>query len=118
MKTILVCGSREWRGRGDVYLALMCEPHAQGWGDEPIRVIHGDCRGADRFAEESARDLGYEVQAFPADWSRGRRAGPERNSRMLNEAPDLVLAFGRGRGTDGMVRMAERRGFPVRRFGA
>ena len=118
MKTILVCGSREWEDYTVVYIELLREVIAQGWADVPIRVIHGACRGADRLAAIAAHGLGYEVTPFPADWSRGRRAGPERNARMLDENPDLVIAFGHGRGTDGMVRMAERRGVPVRRFGA
>lgn len=116
-RTILVCGSREWRDRNAVYLVLMCEPHHQGWCDAPIRVIHGDARGADQFAHMSAGELGYEVKAFPARWDEhGKAAGPIRNREMLDENPDLVVAFGRGRGTDDTVREAEKRGIPVRRF--
>ena len=114
-RTILVCGSREWRDRDAVHLVLMCEPHRRGWGQDELRIIHGACRGADTFAAESAKDLGYEVQPFPADWSRGKRAGPERNLRMLDECPDLVIAFGRGKGTDGTVQAAETRGIRVMR---
>ena len=116
-KTILVCGSREWRDRNAVHLVLMCEPNHQGWGDAPIRIIHGACRGADEFAEQSAKDLGYEVQWFRADWSKhGKAAGPIRNRQMLDEQPDLVVAFGQGKGTNDTVTEAERRGIPVRRF--
>jgi hypothetical protein len=120
VKTILVCGSREWRDAGAVRLVLLCEPNRRGWegSDQPFRVIHGGCRGADRIADGAARELGYVVQEFPADWARGKRAGPERNARMLDEHPDLVIAFGRGRGTDGTVAMAEARGIPVLRIGA
>jgi hypothetical protein len=117
VKTILVCGSREWRDRSAVHLVLMCEPHAQGWDGEQIRVIHGGCRGADTFAAQSARDLGYDQQAFEADWdAHGKAAGPIRNIAMLDQQPDLVVAFGRGRGTDHTVREAERRGITVKRF--
>lgn len=116
-KTILVCGSRDWRDRGAVHLVLMCEPNAQGWGDAPIKIIHGDARGADQMAHASAVDLGYEVEAFPAEWEKyGKYAGPHRNRLMLDEKPDLVVAFGHGRGTDDTVGEAERRGIPVRRF--
>jgi hypothetical protein len=34
------------------------------------------------------------VRAFPADWNRfGPAAGPIRNRLMLDENPDLVIAF-------------------------
>ena len=117
MKTILACGSRDYKDSSAVHLVLMCEPHAQGWDDEPIRVIHGAYRGADWLAHSSAVDLGYKVTPFPADWkTHGASAGPKRNARMLDEKPDLVVAFGRGKGTDGCCREAERRGIPVKRF--
>lgn len=114
----MVCGSREWRDRGAVHLVLMCEPRQRGWDPtEPITIIHGAARGADTFADESARDLGYAVKAFPADWERhGRAAGPIRNVEMLKENPDLVIAFGQGRGTNHTVKEAEHRGIPVKRF--
>jgi hypothetical protein len=117
MRKLLVCGSREWRDRNAVHLVLMCEPNHQGWGDSPVTVIHGGARGADSFADQSARDLGYDVKVFPADWDKhGRAAGPIRNRQMLDEQPDLVVAFGQGRGTNDTVGEAERRGIPVRRF--
>jgi hypothetical protein len=116
-KTILACGSREWRDSSAVHLVLMCEPHQQGWDEHRIRVLHGDARGADRMAAASAIQLGYDVVAFPADWeTHGKRAGILRNLQMLDERPDLVVAFGDGRGTSHTVGEAEKRGIPVRRF--
>lgn len=116
-RTILACGSREWRDRNAVRLVLMCEPHAQGWDDQPITVITGGARGADSFAASAAMDMGYECIVIPADWeTHGRAAGPIRNRQMLDRHPDLVVAFGQGRGTDDCVREAERRGIPVKRF--
>ena len=117
MKTILVCGSRKWRDAGVIRLALMMEPRVRGWHDETIRVIHGAYKGADALADREAKDLGYEVKPFPADWeSYGRAAGPRRNLEMIEEKPDLLLAFGAGIGTNGIVRIADERGIPVRRF--
>ncbi len=57
-------------------------------------LIHGDARGADRRAAEWARGHDVELVPFPANWSRGKGAGPRRNLRMLEEGqPDLVVAF-------------------------
>ena len=50
-----------------------------------------------------------------AEWHRlGRKAGPIRNQRMLDEGkPDLVVAFPGGTGTAGMVALACKAGVRV-----
>lgn len=80
--------------------------------ETPIRLlIHGDCRGADRTCEAWAIENGIETKAMPADWkNEGRAAGPLRNGRMLNEKPDLVVAFPGGRGTANMMNQTLSRG--------
>jgi len=108
---VLVCGDREWVDRKSVYDRLRGLPVG-------ALVIHGGCRGADEIAGACAKQLGFLVQVFPALWSSyGRAAGPIRNRQMLDEKPDLVLAFHsdlkRSKGTRDTVREAERRGIPV-----
>lgn len=50
----------------------------------------------------------------PANWDVfDRRAGPVRNSWMLDLKPDLVIAFPGGRGTQNMVEQAKKRGIKV-----
>lgn len=112
---ILVCGSRHWEDR-----ALIARTLAdKGCGYAPVKVIHGDCRGADRMAGEYAEHQGCSVFKFPADWTKyGRAAGPIRNQQMLDEGkPDLVLAFHddieRSKGTKDMVIRARNAGIPV-----
>lgn len=54
------------------------------------------------------------AQWHAEDGSIDRQAGPARNARMLAVGrPDAVVAFPGGRGTSGMVRMAEAAGVPV-----
>jgi hypothetical protein len=68
------------------------------------------------MADTLARGLGFEVHEYPADWkSYGRSAGARRSLAMLDEEPDLVLAFHRrgSRGTAITVHEARRRGIPV-----
>lgn len=79
---------------------------------EVTELLHGDCRGADRKAALLARASGLMVTAYPADWSKGKRAGPERNARMVAEA-DMLLAFPGGRGTADAVKKALARGIRV-----
>lgn len=80
----------------------------------PISVlIHGDAGdldengrlvGADKLAGRWARSRGVAELPFPADWSRGRRGGPERNLRMLREGrPAAAIGFAGGRGSADMA---------------
>jgi hypothetical protein len=104
-----VCGSRNWTDTDAISVAL-------GWfADVPnVLVIHGDARGADRLAGAVAKEMGFDVRPFPADWNRhGNGAGPIRNQQMLDEGhPDIVLAFplGMSRGTRDMIRRARKAG--------
>jgi hypothetical protein len=79
-------------------------------------VLEGEAPGADRIGRLVAEYLGFTVRKFPADWKRyGRRAGILRNLEMLDETPDVVVAFQlRGsRGTQHTIDEARRRGIPV-----
>lgn len=108
---VLVCGSRNW-SNFEVILSRLAVL-------SPSRVIHGGCAGADELSGKAAKQLGFEVQVFKADWKRfGRAAGPMRNKQMLDEGrPDLVLAFHNdlenSRGTLDMVRRAKASGIKV-----
>ena len=83
-------------------------------GDEPV-ILSGKCRGADALGERYARERGWRVVFYPADWSAGRVAGPLRNRKMAADA-DIVICFwdGQSRGTASMIRFAEAAGCTVR----
>jgi hypothetical protein len=90
------------------------------YGDD-LRVIHGGAPGLDNMAGEVATEiLGVsKVEVFPADWTRlGNAAGPVRNRQMLEESPDLVVAFhndlwGKSKGTKDMVLISREAKIPV-----
>lgn len=106
---VLVCGSRDWADASRL-IDRMCQL------SHDTVVIHGAARGADDLAAITARRLGLEERAYPADWrGKGKRAGIIRNVEMLDEQPDLVLAFQRNgsRGTQHTIDEARRRGIPV-----
>jgi len=111
--TILVCGGRLFRPTAQSYSTL-ADHLLPG-----TKLIHGGATGADAFADEFAKGLGF-VEVVPyritrAEWAQlGPAAGPIRNQRMLTEGkPDLVIAFPGGRGTADMVERAEAAGIPV-----
>ena len=109
---VLVCGSRDWTDFDAIANRLTALPGEH----EEITVIHGGAPGADTMARRAARLLRFEVRAFPADWRTwGKRAGFIRNVAMLDEQPDLVIAFqlNDSRGTQHTIDEARRRGIPV-----
>ena len=107
---ILVCGSRHFKDR-DLMTNRMFH-----FGRDVV-VIHGGAEGADKMAGEIAAFLGLKVEVFPADWkTHGKKAGPLRNQRMLDEGkPDHVVAFPLegSVGTWDMIRRAQRAGISL-----
>ena len=74
----------------------------------PSLLINGGATGVDRSAVLWALRKGITIQPFPAKWDIGRRAGPERNQRMIDQGqPDLVFIFW-DRVTDGSKDMRDR----------
>lgn len=83
---------------------------------EDIVIISGRARGADTLGERYARERGYEVWEYPADWKKyGKSAGFLRNRAMARDA-DALVAFwdGESRGTENMISLARRQGLRVR----
>jgi hypothetical protein len=114
---IVAGGSRGWRDPVAIREKLL-----EHWDPYYTEVIVGDANGADELIELVGHALNYDVFVFRAKWRPGgpgtkvdRRAGHIRNARMLDENPDLVLAFwdGYSPGTAGLIREARRRGIPV-----
>lgn len=81
-----------------------------------IVVVSGTARGADQLGERYARERGFAVRQFPADWERhGKQAGYLRNREMAENA-DALIAFwdGQSHGTKMMIDLAMERGLNVR----
>lgn len=79
-------------------------------------LIHGAARGADALAERWAFYNRVDIEKYPAMWAKhgNKKAGPIRNTQMLQEGkPELVVAFRGGAGTKDMVRKARAAGVPV-----
>lgn len=109
---VLVCGSRDWTDHEAIDRRLGGLPGEH----EDITIIHGAAPGADTMAAHAAYRRGFVPIAFPADWKTyGKRAGILRNLEMLDDGPDLVIAFQRGesRGTQHTIDAARRRRIPV-----
>ena len=112
---IIVTGGRNYGDRVRLFAALD-KAHTK---KRITLLVHGGAPGADRLADDWARERGVPVEQFPADWaSRGPAAGPERNQRMVDRGAAGVIAFPGGHGTADCARRAEAAGIRVwRPFG-
>lgn len=108
---VLVCGGRNFEDREALNEVLKRLHQERRFA----MVIAGGARGADTMAEWWAKATGLPCDVYQADWTGlGRKAGPIRNQRMLDEGkPDLVVAFPGGRGTADMVRRGKEAGVEV-----
>ena len=82
----------------------------------PAAVLHGDCRGADRWAAGVAKRMNARVRAYPADWEKHgpHRAGHIRNAEMAKAAAGgICIAFPGDSGTRSMIEKAEAAGMTV-----
>lgn len=117
----LVTGDRDWTQSRPIEVAL--EGLLAVYRPRGLIVVEGHAPGADRFAHawaEVAAAQGKPVglRCYPANWTvLGKAAGPARNQTMIDERPDLVLAYhpdlGQSTGTVNMVGLAMDYGVPV-----
>jgi SLOG family YspA-like protein len=119
MRTVLVTGDRNWSldnaCQAEVIENLMKNYYEVG---QPVRIVHGAARGVDSMADYYAVEYSLEVVRYPAEWDQyGRAAGPIRNRQMLDEKPNLVVAFHddlrASKGTKDMVNQALKAGITV-----
>lgn len=75
-----------------------------------IEIVSGNhYKGADKLGEQYAKERGYKITKFPANWKRyGKAAGPKRNKEMTSYA-DVLIAFwdGKSKGTKHMIDLAK-----------
>ena len=81
-----------------------------------IVIVSGGADGADALGERYAKENGFEIEQFPANWKKyGRSAGPIRNKQMAKVC-DCVICFwdGKSRGTKSMIAYANNYNKPVK----
>lgn len=123
---VVVTGGRYYDDRDMVFRALDRIDRKHGI----VCVIHGQCMmknertgeweisGADKWADEWAEERRKPCSRWPVApgaWKAiGKRAGPERTERMIEQAvPDLCVALPGGTGTAGCVAKCRERGILV-----
>lgn len=93
---ILVTGSRKWTDRELVRIGLtravrsVCSPSPPA---HLVTLVSGGAQGADLLAMSVAKELGWQISTYVADWDKhGKKAGPIRNQRMLDEEQPIICA--------------------------
>jgi len=77
-------------------------------------VVSGTARGADRLGEQYALRHSLPIRRFPADWSKGRSAGMQRNRQMAEYADAVIVLWdGKSPGSANMIRTAMALNKPV-----
>lgn len=113
---VLVTGSRNWKD----WIVLCKTLNRIDKEGGPITVVHGACpTGADRMADDWARQLGRPVERYPAQWKTlGKGAGFIRNREMVESRPDACVAFilDRSKGATHCADLAEKAGIPTARL--
>ena len=81
-----------------------------------ITIISGGARGADFSGEKYAKDEGFSLEVFPANWNKfGKSAGFRRNEQMA-EVADALIAFwdGKSHGTKHMIEIMKNKNLLVK----
>lgn len=117
---ILITGSRRYADLEAMETAMLNAiadfyPNRYVIDNREITIVHGAAPGADSLAEELCNELAFNEEAYPADWSMGKKAGPLRNQRMVDLGADVCLAFPaeNSRGTWDCVKRARAAGIKV-----
>lgn len=111
---IIIAGTRTF----DNYVLLKRKMDAITRGVKKVVVISGGGQGADKLGERWAYECGHSYEVYHASWEvLGKKAGPIRNSQMLDEGrPSAVVAFwdGKSPGTRDLLLKARALNLQVR----
>ena len=115
IKRVVIAGCRDYNNYDEAKLYIdFCLSNIRREND--IVIVSGCASGADAIGERYARQNGFKVEKYPANWNKyGRSAGPIRNKQMA-EVCDYVICFwdGKSRGTKSMIEFARECNKPVR----
>ena len=84
--------------------------------ENEIIIVSGGAKGSDTLGERYAKQNGFEIERYLADWDTyGKSAGAKRNKKMA-EISDYVICFwdGKSKGTKSMLDCAKKLGKTVK----
>lgn len=92
---VLCTGARGWRDLNTMVAAVEDVAVTIRRSGGLAIFVHGACPdGADNMLDKYCRTMGnFAVETHPADWSKGKQAGHDRNQLMVDLGADFCLAF-------------------------
>lgn len=104
MFRVIIAGSRDFNnypGLVEVMDRLLANV------TDEIIIVCGMEQGADRLGERYAKERGYAIRYFPADWD---------NNEQMAQNADALVAFwdGKSRGTKHMIETAQKHKLDIR----
>jgi hypothetical protein len=109
---VIIAGSRDFNDYE--LLKNTCDKILSNQTD--VEIVSGGARGADALGERYAKEKGYNLKIFLANWDEfGKQAGFVRNKEM-GRYSDSLIAFWNGvsRGTKHMIDIAKSEGLNIR----
>ena len=115
IKKVVIAGCRDYNNYNEAknFIDLCLRDIKK---DNEIVIVSGGAGGADALGEQYAKENGFAVEKYPADWKNyGKSAGPKRNKQMA-EVSDYVICFWdeESKGTKSMIDYARKCGKPVK----
>lgn len=110
---LVIAGSRDFKDYS--LLSETLDKHLKNRArNKAITIISGTAKGADQLGEQYAKEKGYKVEYYSADWERyGNAAGPIRNTQMAKAADDVIVFWdGKSAGTRNMMEAAQKENIP------
>jgi len=80
-----------------------------------IEIVSGKAKGADTLGEQYAKERGYKIKEFPANWELGKAAGYIRNKDMAYYADALIAFWDKNsKGTKHMIDLAKEKNLKIK----
>lgn len=108
---VIIAGSRSFSDYD--FLREVCDKYLKEL--DCVEIVSGRANGADTLGERYAKEKGFQIKQFPANWDLGKKAGYLRNKEMAEYA-DGLIAFhdGISKGTKHMIDLAKERNLKIR----
>jgi hypothetical protein len=105
---LIIAGSRDFNNYELLETRVLSFIKKYRQDDEPVEIISGGARGADKLGEKFADRFGLTKHLMPAEWNKyGKAAGFRRNKEMANIATHCILFWdGQSKGTKNMYSLA------------
>lgn len=105
MFSVIIAGSRSFNNYS--LLKEKCDFYLCNISDD-IEIVSGCAKGADELGIRYAKERGYELNLFPAQWDKfGKSAGMRRNPEMAHASMALIAFWdGKSVGTLNMIDLA------------